>query len=115
MGARSSQLRKDIYIDKTLIKNTIETLATSNDVLAVVTREAYQFKSKKKKFYCTNYTDFREILMVYNEGSQPKTLNRMAIICALAIDAYVHHQLHPETLTEIIFEEMHLPWIVCLD
>ena len=112
MGVRSS---RDIYIDKTLIKNTIETLATSNDGLAVVTREAYQFICIKKKFPCSSYTDFREILMVYNEGSQPKTLNRMAIICALAIDTYVHYHLDPETLTNVIIQEMQLPWIVNLE
>ena len=111
MGNRAARERRDVYIDKIWVKKTIETEAASDgDILALATRIA--LKRLKYKFYCSSYTIFKELLMIYNENDFERTVAHVSVPCAMAILANKEYNLHPVTLTRIICEELSLPWII---
>ena len=107
MGGKSS---KDIYIDKSMVLETIESLGgAENNILCAVTLQTLETVRYMK---CYSYWLFEDILMVYNENLRPRTLANIALPCALAIVAYEKYHLDPKTLTDIIFNVMQLPWII---
>ncbi len=107
MGGKSS---KEIYIDKSIVLETIESLGRAeNNILCTVTLKALD---SVKYMKCNSYCMFHDILMVYNEDLRPRTLSHIALPCAVAVVAHENYNLHAKTLTDIIFEVMHLPWII---
>ena len=110
MGNRGARERREVYIDKRWVMKTIQTEASKEDILALGTRMA--LKIMENKFHCSSYTNFKELLMIYNEGDCERTVAHVAITCAMAILAKREYHLHPKTLAGIICKELSLPWIV---
>lgn len=100
---------KAYYIDKSQVENTIRTGALKSDFLSIATLEVLEVLPAIE---CRTLQLFKQIVRTYQQGLKKKEVAYIATPCALAV--YVHHRynLSPKELSDIIFTELNLPWIV---
>lgn len=106
MGTQHS---KALTIDKRKVESTLYWNAQGTDILSRTTRYILDTIPIAD---CKTLTAFRYILIIYAAENHPKDLASIANVCALAIKIHTLHRVPVQKLSDVICEELHLPWII---
>jgi len=104
-----SLFTREYYIDKAQVEHTIRTGAQRSDILSKATLEVLDVLPA---IDCGTLESFKHIVRSYRQGLKKKQVAYIATPCALAVYVHNRYSLNPKELTDIIFNELNLPWIV---